>query len=130
MNIIDHLSIGVPDLKHAATFYDGLMETLGCKRLATSDRFAAYGKDTVQFLLMLPADGQLFTKGNGTHICFRANTKDSVDAFHVFAIANGGRCDGQPDSRPDYPIPNVYAAFIRDPFGHKLEVIFNGFSTY
>ncbi|TDF35653.1 VOC family protein [Alteromonadaceae bacterium M269] len=130
MNIIDHLSIGVPDIKQATSFYDGLMETLSCKRLATSDGFAAYGKDTVQFLLMLPADGQAYTPGNGTHICFAANTRDSVEAFHAFAVENGGQCEGQPGPRPEYPIPNVYTTFVRDPFGHKLEVIFNGFSTY
>jgi catechol 2,3-dioxygenase-like lactoylglutathione lyase family enzyme len=130
MNIIDHLSIGVPDLIQAIDFYDGLMEKLGNKRLATSLDFAAYGKDTVQFLLMLPANGKTYSKANGTHICFSAETKDAVDAFHVFAIANGGQCDGQPGARSGYPIPNVYTTFVRDPFGHKLEAIFNGFSTY
>jgi catechol 2,3-dioxygenase-like lactoylglutathione lyase family enzyme len=130
MNIIDHLSIGVPDILQAIDFYDGLMETLGCKRLATSESFAAYGKETIQFLLMLPADEQAYTSGNGTHICFTANAKENVDAFHAFAMANNGQCDGQPGPRYGYPIPYVYTTFVRDPFGHKLEAIFNGFSSY
>ena len=43
MNIIDHLSVGVPETEGACRFYDGLMETLGCNRLATSEAFAATG---------------------------------------------------------------------------------------
>lgn len=129
MNIIDHLSLGVPDIPEAIDFYDRLMETLGYEQLGTSATFAAYGKETIQFLLMAPEDEQSYTSGNGTHVCFVATTKDSVDAFHAFAIARGGKCDGKPDKRPDYPAPNVYTTFIRDPFGHKLEAIYNGFNT-
>lgn len=31
-------------------------------------------------------------------------------------------------ARPGYPIPDVYCAFVRDPFGNKLEAIHNGFT--
>ena len=129
MNIIDHLSVGVPDIKSARAFYDGLLKTLDVTRLASSDGFAAYGNDAVQFLVMTPENGDAFSAGNGTHICFAAPTQEAVQAFHKFATENGGECAGEPGPRAAYPAPNVYTTFVRDPFGNKLEAIHNGFSA-
>ena len=35
----------------------------------------------------------------------------------------GGRDEGAPGPRPHYG-PTYYAAFVRDPDGHKLEAVF------
>ena len=129
MNIIDHLSLGVPDIEEACKFYDGLLETLGSKRLATMETLAAYGNEAVQFVLIKPFDGQEHSAGNGTHICFVAESPAAVDAFHKFATENGGTCEGAPGPRPGYPLPDVYTAFVRDPHGHKLEAIHKGFAS-
>lgn len=129
MNIIDHLSVGVPDIDSACAFYDGLMETLGCQRLAKTDGFVAYGAGSVQFLIMKPADGEAYSAGNGTHICFVASEQSHVDAFHRFAVGSGGTCEGEPGPRPGYPKADVYTTFVRDPFGNKLEAIHNGFAV-
>lgn len=129
MNIIDHLSLGVTDIDAACRFYDPVLESLGCVRLATGDGFAAYGDGTVQFLVMLPEDGNPASTGNGTHICFAAASPDIVDRFHQQALAAGGSDAGAPGPREAYPLPNVYTGFVRDPFGNKLEVIHNGFAA-
>ncbi len=130
MNIIDHLSIGVPSIATATKFYDGLLGALDCSLLASNEAFAAYGNGSVQFLLMVPENGEVFSVGNGTHICFIAPSKEAVDALHNFAIDNGGECAGAPGPRPSYPTPDVYTTFIRDPFGNKIEAIYNGFNQY
>lgn len=129
MNILDHISLGVPSIDDARKFYDTAMATLGLDCLAANDAFAAYGNGAVQFLLMVPADGAAYTQGNGTHVAFRAESQAVVDAFHATAIQGGGACAGEPGPRPDYPASDVYAAFVRDPFGHKLEAIHNGFAA-
>lgn len=129
MNIIDHLSLGVPDIKEACSFYDGLLSALGYARLATTENFAAYGDGTVQFLVMKPHNSGDNTAGNGTHICFVAPSRAAVDAFHRFAIENQGHDEGAPGPRPGYPKPDIYTAFVRDPFGNKLEAIHNGFAV-
>ncbi len=129
MNIIDHLSVGVPDIEWATAFYDGVMAALGVSRLATSDGFAAYGDGQVQFLVMKPEDGGASGAGNGAHICFAAANADAVDAFHKAAVAGGGSDAGEPGPRPGYPKADVYTAFVRDPFGNKLEAICNGFAA-
>lgn len=128
MNILDHISLGVPSIAAARRFYDPAMETLGLACLAANEAFAAYGKDAVQFLVMVPADGANFTRGNGTHIAFKAEAEANVDRFHEVALEAGGINSGEPGPRPDYPANDVYAAFVIDPFGHKLEAIHNGFA--
>lgn len=128
MNILDHISLGVPSIENARRFYDPVLERLGLTCLGTNHILAAYGSETVQFLVMIPADGKEFTRGNGTHVAFRARNTIAVDSFHAAALAAGGRCSGKPGPRPDYPAKDVYAAFVIDPFGHKLEAIHNGFA--
>lgn len=128
MSIIDHLSVGVPDIEAGCKFYDSVLAHLGSKRVATLDRLAAYGQERVEFVIIIPFDGEVPTGGNGTHVCFVARDREAVDAFHASALELGGEDEGTPGPRPDYPAPDVYAAFVRDPFGNKLEVIHNGFS--
>ena len=129
MNIIDHLSVGVPSIAEGTTFYNGLMQALGFELIVATDSFAAYGKDVPQFLLMTPYDGKPYSTGNGTHVAFAAMSQQAVDQFHRHACEQGGLCEGKPGNRPVYPKSDVYAAFVRDPFGNKLEAIFNGFSV-
>ena len=129
MNILDHISLGVPSIDAARGFYDPAMASLGLSCIAANEAFAAYGRDAVQFLVMVPSDGADFTRGNGTHIAFCANAPSDVDQFHAASLAAGGISAGEPGPRPDYPATEVYAAFVIDPFGHKLEAIHNGFAS-
>jgi catechol 2,3-dioxygenase-like lactoylglutathione lyase family enzyme len=129
MNIIDHLSVGVPSIEEGRKFYDAVMKTLGCDCLAATEGFAAYGNGAVQFLIMTPLNQEAATFGNGTHICFVAPTQESVNEFHQAALSNSGVCEGEPGPRPGYPKPDVFTTFVRDPFGNKLEAIHNGFAV-
>lgn len=129
MTIIDHLSVGVPNVEQACEFYDAVLGTIGANRLATLDVLAAYGTTRVEFVIILPNDGGAPTGGNGTHICFVAPSQEAVAEFHKAALANGGKDAGEPGPRPGYPKPDVYAAFVYDPYGNKLEAIYNGFAS-
>lgn len=129
MNIIDHLSLGVANIDQASKFYDKVFATLDVKNIVQTPQLVAYGNQQVQFLLMLPRDGQPATRGNGTHISFIAPSREAVQAFHECAINHGGICAGLPGPREDYPLPDVFTAFVEDPFGNKLEIIHNGFAA-
>ena len=118
--MIDHLSIGVRDMKAARKFYDAALGTLGYKCLSPGDDFAGYGDRSAVFWLLtaehpVPADPK-----SGLHVCFAASSRAAVDAFHAKALAAGGKDNGEPGLRPDYDA-NYYAAFVVDPDGYRLE---------
>lgn len=126
--MIDHMSVGVGNIAQAKQFYDKSLGALGYTCLAEMDGLVAYGKDRIQFLAMLPFDGEDFTSSNGMHVAFHANTPEEVDAFHKAAMNAGALCEGEPGTRA-YPHAEVYAAYVRDPFGHKLEALTGGFEA-
>lgn len=129
-NLIDHLSVGAADLAAAKDFYVPVLQTLGIRLLAETPAFLAFGEDGPQFLVMLPHDGDAASAGNGVHVAFRAAGRSGVDAFYDVALEVGGRCAGAPGTRPGFPgDPEAYMAFIRDPFGNKLEAIAAGFAA-
>lgn len=71
--------------------------------------------------LGLPADGKAATCGNGTNVARLAETREQVDRFYATALAAGALDEGAPGLRDVHP--HFYAAYIRDPDGHKLVVV-------
>ena len=53
---------------------------------------------------------------------FVARSREAVDGFHAEALRTGGVDDGPPGIRENYD-PGYYAAFVRDPDGHRLEAV-------
>jgi catechol 2,3-dioxygenase-like lactoylglutathione lyase family enzyme len=124
--MIDYITIGVVDTAHAKTFYDAVLATIGWKPFADYGAYIGYGLDGVDdgqtIWICKPYDGQPARAGNGIMIGFHADTKDQVHAFHAAAMAADGSDEGAPGSRPDYG-PNWYAAYLRDPTGNKLSIV-------
>jgi catechol 2,3-dioxygenase-like lactoylglutathione lyase family enzyme len=119
--MLHHVSVGVRDVADAAEFYDAVLGALGYKRTAEYLPYAiGYGEETSQFWIQLPVDQGSPSPGNGAHIGFSARSRDAVHHFHEKALAKGGTDNGAPAPRPDYG-PDYYGAFIRDPYGNKLE---------
>jgi catechol 2,3-dioxygenase-like lactoylglutathione lyase family enzyme len=119
--MLHHVSVGVSDVARAAEFYDAVLGALGYKRTAQYLPYAiAYGEGTSEFWIQLPGDQQAPSAGNGAHIGFAARSRDAVHRFHQTSLANGGTDEGEPGPRPDYG-PDYYGAFVRDPFGNKIE---------
>lgn len=123
--MLHHVSVGVSDVAQAAEFYDAVLGALGYKRTAQYLPYAiGYGEGTSQFWIQLPADQGTPSPGNGAHIGFSARTREAVHRFHETALDNGGTDNGAPGPRADYG-PDYYGAFVRDPFGNKLEATLN-----
>lgn len=121
--MIDHLSLGVSDLARAVAFYDAVLAPLGYVRLWTTDRAAGYGVSGRDEPLALAAVGPgAHAPGPGFHLALAAPGREAVDAFHRAALALGAADEGAPGLRPQYG-PGYYAAFVRDPDGHKLEAV-------
>ena len=119
--MIDHASIGVRDLAAATAFYEQLLATIGLEKLVVRPGTAGFGKSYPEFWLNArPETGSV--AADGSHLCLRARSTEQVDTFHRTALALGARDDGPPGLRPEYT-PTYYAAFIRDPDGHRIEVV-------
>ena len=124
--MLHHVSVGVRDVAHAATFYDPVLAALGYKRVADySPGAIGYGEHDgqPQFWIGLPHDQGLPSGGNGTHVGFAAKSKGAVNKFHEAALKAGGSNNGEPGPRPDYG-PAYYGAFIYDLDGNKIEATY------
>jgi catechol 2,3-dioxygenase-like lactoylglutathione lyase family enzyme len=121
--MLHHVSVGVADVARAAEFYDAVLGALGYKRMAQYLPYAiSYGEGVSEFWIQLPHDKSAPNVGNGAHYGFTARNQNAVHRFHAAGLANGGTDDGAPGPRPDYG-PDYYGAFVRDPFGNKIEAV-------
>lgn len=124
--MLDHVGFAISDLERSRRFYDAALEQLGLSiQMAvppdeTRDGRAAvgYGKDGDPIFWI----GDKERVGEGTHVAFRADSREQVDAFHAAAIAAGGKDNGGPGLRPHYA-PDYYAAFVLDPDGFNIEAV-------
>jgi catechol 2,3-dioxygenase-like lactoylglutathione lyase family enzyme len=123
--MINHVSIGVRDIKTAKRFYDAALEPLGYTCLHDFDGSLGYGNKAAGFWVSTAESPVPPDPKSGLHFCFNAPSRDSVSAFHAAALKAGGRDNGQPGVRTDYG-PNYYAAFVIDPDGYRIEAYFGG----
>lgn len=124
--MIDHVSVGVTNMKRSKAFYDAALAPLGITPIFPVEIGGqlvgvGYGEgEKPTFWIQLPINGQPATLGNGVHIAFLAPTRACVDAFFLAALEQGGVEDGRPGLRTEYH-PDYYGAFVRDPDGNKIE---------
>lgn len=119
--LIDHIQLVVADLGRSRRFYDAVLAAVGVPLggegpdffwadelfVSTADSKAAAGKTTGRH-----------------HLAFQAGDREAVDRFHREAVAAGGEDNGAPGVRPYHP--GYYAAFVLDPDGNNIEVVFHG----
>jgi catechol 2,3-dioxygenase-like lactoylglutathione lyase family enzyme len=128
VQLLDHISISVRDLRRSARFYDCVMATLGAEKVYQRKDAIGYGQrnraddDSHSYLSIYESDGA--NADRRRHWCFRAQSAEQVRAFHAAGIAAGGRDAGAPGLRPDYHAA-YYAAFLEDPEGNRVEAVFH-----
>lgn len=119
--LLGHVSLGVDDLAASGRFYDAMLGAIGATRLYTMEQAIAWGRKWPEFWIGTPIDDQPAAVGNGTHVAFMATDRGQVDAAYAAGLAAGGTDNGAPGPRAEYG-EGYYAAFLRDPFGNKVEV--------
>lgn len=124
MSTITHVTIGTDDLDASRIFWDAVLEPLGMKRHFDLHDRSGYGNETPQLIIIRPINGAPATSGNGGTIGLVAPDKAAVDEFHERALAAGGSDAGAGAQRPG--AAHIYAAFIRDTYGHKVGAFFVG----
>lgn len=134
-----YVCLGTNQLARAVPFYDALLGALGLSRCDTHDdpdwdgwvgwgTYEDDGRTEVALWLCQPFDGQPATVSNGSMVALQAASWAQVQQFHRAALANGGTCEGPPGLRPQYNA-DFYAAYVRDPDGHKLAAVCRGFTA-
>jgi catechol 2,3-dioxygenase-like lactoylglutathione lyase family enzyme len=122
---IDHAKLPVSDLDSVRAFYAAALAPIGWRLVA---------EEAPSVLHFGTGDGGedhgpiAFERAPEPiarcHIAFLATSREQVDAFHAAAPAAGGTDNGRPGARPYGP--RYYAAFVLDPDGHNLEVVYKG----
>lgn len=115
--MFDHIGLRVKDLQKAKKLYTSILAPLGHVLGPDGEGYAGFGpKDSPR--LWLHAD----KNGGGAHVCFAAQTRQQVDAFHAAGLKAGARDNGKPGLRKDYA-PNYYGAFLLDGEGNNVEAV-------
>ncbi|WP_175929857.1 MULTISPECIES: VOC family protein [unclassified Burkholderia] len=128
MQLLDHVSIAVPDIDLARPFYDAVMAALGATKVYDRPNALGYGErcnaddPASTFLAVYLDPAEVGTSKR--HWCFKAASREQVHAFFEAGLATGGRSDGAPGLRPHYH-SNYYAAFLIDPAGNRIEAVCN-----
>lgn len=125
-----YVTLGAKDPAAAHAFYDAVLATIGWS--VQSDfpgGWRAYCEggrsDGFKVWVCPPFNGEEASAGNGSMLALPARSRAEVDAFHATALALGATDEGAPGIRRLYS-PSWYAAYLRDPTGNKLAVVFEG----
>jgi len=118
--LLNHISIGVRELSAARAFYDTVLAELGVSRQYGDDAALGYGRDAIAFWVLSVESPVPASMANGLHVCFEADHRSCVDAFHAAGLAAGGKDNGPPGIRAEYG-ENYYAAFLIAPEGYRIE---------
>lgn len=124
-----YATIGAINLAQSYGFWSSTLAVIGWGQHQDFPGWRAYSKggtgDGFVLWVCKPFDGEPAIAGNGQMIGFMATSSGEVDAFYEAAIAHGGIDEGKPGPRPQYG-PNWYSAYMRDPAGNKVAVVYNG----
>jgi len=122
--LIDHLQLVVRDLDAAQKFYTAIFEVLGVPLGGVGEDYFWVDELFISTADSAAAQGVLTGRH---HLAFQAQSRVMVDQAYQAALAQGGRDNGAPGERAYHP--GYYAAFVLDPDGNNIEVVFHGDAT-
>jgi catechol 2,3-dioxygenase-like lactoylglutathione lyase family enzyme len=117
-----HIGFSTRDLQKSKEFYIAALRPLGLSLGRESEDSLHFSQNGDRTLLWIHTRSDVTTP---LHISFEADSRAQVDEFYRAATAAGGKDNGAPGIRENYS-PNYYAAFVIDPDGHNLEVVYRG----
>ena len=124
-----YVTLSANDVEEAHAFYDAVLAEIDWASHMSFPGWRAYSErgsgEGLVLWVCRPFDGETATVGNGSMVGFTVPTPALVDAFYAVAMENGAADEGAPGHRPQYG-EKWYAAYLRDPTGNKLAVVYNG----
>jgi catechol 2,3-dioxygenase-like lactoylglutathione lyase family enzyme len=119
--LIDHLQLVVKDLAISRRFYEAVLGVLRIPIGGEGEGFFWADELVISTAQSDAAQGRLTGR---VHLAFQAQDRATVEAFYKAGLVAGGRDNGGPGERPYHP--GYYAAFLFDPDGNNIEVVFHG----
>jgi catechol 2,3-dioxygenase-like lactoylglutathione lyase family enzyme len=116
---LDHVGLDVSDYARSKAFYEKALAPLGIKLMMEPvPDIGGFGNEFPFFWIAKRGHGP----DSGTHVAFRVDDRETVDAFHSAALEAGGKDNGEPGLREIYH-PHYYGAFVLDPDGNNVEAV-------
>jgi catechol 2,3-dioxygenase-like lactoylglutathione lyase family enzyme len=116
--LIDHVHLRVRDLEASKRFYRAVLEAIG-------QELSGEGEGYFEADELVASDDREPTAR--LHLAFQARDRETVEAFYEAALAAGGTDNGAPGERRYHP--GYYAAYVLDPDGNNVEVVYHGPAT-
>jgi catechol 2,3-dioxygenase-like lactoylglutathione lyase family enzyme len=126
INGIAHLFLTLGNFEACFRFYERLLPFFGMKPVLRIEGSYLYCVGGRTALGIQPADeahrGEQVdqTRPGLHHVCFRARSREDVDAAHAFAVELGAKIIHPPEDGAW--APGYYSVLFEDPNGSRLEV--------
>ena len=125
INGVAHVILNVRRFAECAAFYDRLMPRLGLQVVLRIDGFVYYvgGRTALGIRAVDPAfadDAYAEGRAGLHHLCFRARSREDIDALHPELAEMGARIVRAPEEGPW--APGYYSLSFLDPDGIRLEI--------
>ena len=111
--LIDHVHLRARDLPASRRFYAAILDVLGIPVVSDDKHLSA------DELWIDAGDA-----GSRVHLAFQTDGRAMVDKAWRAGLEAGGRDNGAPGERQYHP--GYYAAFLLDPDGNNIEVVYHG----
>jgi catechol 2,3-dioxygenase-like lactoylglutathione lyase family enzyme len=123
--LVDHIQLVVKDIVASKRFYRAVFDVLKIPLGGEADDHIWADELFVSNKESKAAVGALTGR---VHLAFQGKSRETVERFYEAALAAGGRDNGAPGERPYHP--GYYGAFVLDPDGNNIEVVFHGPAKY
>jgi catechol 2,3-dioxygenase-like lactoylglutathione lyase family enzyme len=119
--LVDHIQLVVNDIAASKRFYKAVFEVLRIPVGGEADDHVWADELFISTRTSGAANGELTGR---VHLAFQGKSREVVERFHQVALAAGGRDNGAPGERQYHP--GYYGAFVIDPDGNNIEVVYHG----
>jgi len=119
--LLDHIQLVVKDIAASKRFYKAVFEVLKIPIGGEADDHIWADE---LFISTPGSDAALGQLTGRVHLAFQGKDRETVQRFYHAALAAGGRDFGAPGERKYHP--GYYGAFVLDPDGNNIEVVFHG----
>lgn len=119
--LIDHVQLVVRDIAKSKRFYAAVFEALEIPIAGQAEDYFYADELFVSSADSKAAAGALTGR---IHLAFAARDQKTVQRAYDAGLAAGGTDHGKPGDRNYHP--GYYAAFLLDPDGNNIEVVYHG----